>query len=199
MGKKIYNAQSLREKGIDDSKSLSSCKQYINSSSVKFAQSDTQLTPCSFIVFKIFSTAKDFLKIFCSGLESASLWVVILARIRLPTLGSPQIPRTRDHTGSCCCKHTVDSILQHARMTSVDHNHFLTTAMLLRSYSCKKMLRTRTTPSKALCSFRIHSSSEKEPFYAKSRRSLKRKKNNNNINLTTQKDIITRYSVNFLK
>ena len=41
-------------------------------------------------------------KCFCS--ESASLWVVILTRVRLPTLGSSQVPRKRDHTGSCCCK-----------------------------------------------------------------------------------------------
>ena len=34
---------------------------------------------------------------------SAFLWVVILTRVRLPTFGSPQTPRKRDHTGRCCC------------------------------------------------------------------------------------------------
>jgi len=36
-------------------------------------------------------------------LESTSLQVVILARVRMPTLGSSQTPCKQDHTGRCCC------------------------------------------------------------------------------------------------
>ena len=58
---------------------------------------------------KVFKLQKGFLKKNYVGLlESASLWVVILARVRLPTLGSPQTPRERDYTRwwccCCCCK-----------------------------------------------------------------------------------------------
>ena len=42
-------------------------------------------------------------KSFVGLLELTSLRVVILARIRLPTLGSHQSPRKRDHTGRWCC------------------------------------------------------------------------------------------------
>jgi len=41
---------------------------------------------------------------------SASLWVMILTKVRLPTLGSPQTPRKRDHTGCCCCCFTQPSL-----------------------------------------------------------------------------------------
>jgi len=48
---------------------------------------------------KVFKLQNGFLKNFCGPLESTSLWVVILTRVRLPTLGSPQTPCKRDHTG----------------------------------------------------------------------------------------------------
>ena len=47
---------------------------------------------------KDFQLQKVFSKIFVGLLESASLWVVILARVRLPTFGSPQTPCKRDYT-----------------------------------------------------------------------------------------------------
>ena len=52
---------------------------------------------------KMFFNYKGFSKIFVGLLESVYLWVVILARVRLPTLGSPHTPCKRDHTGRCCC------------------------------------------------------------------------------------------------
>ena len=51
------------------------------------------------IVYHVLNYKMVFSKFFVGLLESASSWVVILTSIRLPTFGSPQTPRKRDHTG----------------------------------------------------------------------------------------------------
>ena len=72
---------------------------------------------------------------FGSFLESASLSVVILTRVRLPTFGSPQTPRKRDHTGRCCCCCCYIVFLQHSSdilisVASVHYYAFVPLAIL---------------------------------------------------------------------
>jgi len=71
---------------------------------IKFLNRNHYHVKCRFCFFpnifcvKSFSVTKCFLKIFVGHLKSAS----ILTKVRLPTFRSPQTPRKRDHTGSCC-------------------------------------------------------------------------------------------------
>ena len=86
-------------------------------------------------------------------MESTSLWVVILARVRLPTLGSPQTPRKRDYTGWwwCCCISMYCLVIKLLRLLvlllglSMPSGYLVTSAVEL-CYSKSKYTPPSTTP-----------------------------------------------------